>query len=358
MDGRLFRTFSRLLSRPGALTVEWTEGKRARSLPPFRAYLVASVFFFSVSFLFGIPSQEGALSAEVPDLSPFGSTNEVLRDAVEAKSQAILTLGVLAMVPLFAFWLWLIHSKKTGASVAHLVFSLHQHAAILLLLGLIWPLMFLVSPWVWIVVMAGAGTHVFLAYRQVYRGRAWVLRGVASGVGWCVLLISGFVGLGPGVIGPLESSAREIMQREHAHLMYVSSTSEVARADTAVENTLRRFALAFFTGVDDGFFLGHDSVHLAELLVDHRSDPDQGFDEEYLTAWTDSIIGGLLVDQAGDFTVRGIAMTFALQQGDTLGALSHAQALTGLAAPTGDHARRAQAYRDAAEALLASSDTR
>lgn len=48
-DSRLWRTLWLLLTRPGFLTVEFLEGRRARYLPPFRLYLVMSVVLFLVA---------------------------------------------------------------------------------------------------------------------------------------------------------------------------------------------------------------------------------------------------------------------------------------------------------------------
>lgn len=47
-DSRLWRSLGYLLARPGLLTREFLEGRRARYLPPFRLYLVISVVFFLV----------------------------------------------------------------------------------------------------------------------------------------------------------------------------------------------------------------------------------------------------------------------------------------------------------------------
>jgi hypothetical protein len=55
-DSRLWRTFATLLSRPGKLTREWLEGRRARYLPPFRLYLIASVVCFLL--LAALPSHD------------------------------------------------------------------------------------------------------------------------------------------------------------------------------------------------------------------------------------------------------------------------------------------------------------
>ena len=50
LDSRLWRTLIPLLRRPGQLTRDYLEGRRARYMPPFRTYLVLSVIFFVVAF--------------------------------------------------------------------------------------------------------------------------------------------------------------------------------------------------------------------------------------------------------------------------------------------------------------------
>ena len=50
IDSRLWRTLIPLLIRPGTLTKDYLEGRRARYMPPFRMYLVLSVVFFVVAF--------------------------------------------------------------------------------------------------------------------------------------------------------------------------------------------------------------------------------------------------------------------------------------------------------------------
>ena len=50
IDSRLWRTLIPLFRRPGRLTRDYLEGRRARYMPPFRTYLVLSVIFFVVAF--------------------------------------------------------------------------------------------------------------------------------------------------------------------------------------------------------------------------------------------------------------------------------------------------------------------
>jgi hypothetical protein len=50
LDSRLWQTVLTLFIRPGQLTKDYLEGRRARYMPPFRTYLVLSVVFFVVAF--------------------------------------------------------------------------------------------------------------------------------------------------------------------------------------------------------------------------------------------------------------------------------------------------------------------
>ena len=48
LDGRLWRTLGALVFRPGLLTSEYLQDRRASYLPPFRLYLVLSIVFFAL----------------------------------------------------------------------------------------------------------------------------------------------------------------------------------------------------------------------------------------------------------------------------------------------------------------------
>jgi hypothetical protein len=50
LDSRLWQTLIPLMVRPGHLTRDYLEGRRARYMPPFRMYLVLSLLFFVVAF--------------------------------------------------------------------------------------------------------------------------------------------------------------------------------------------------------------------------------------------------------------------------------------------------------------------
>ena len=50
LDSRLWRTLVPLMIKPGLLTHDYLQGRRARYMPPFRMYLVLSLLFFLVAF--------------------------------------------------------------------------------------------------------------------------------------------------------------------------------------------------------------------------------------------------------------------------------------------------------------------
>ena len=64
VDSRLWKTVIPLIFRPGQLTRDYLEGKRARFMPPFRMYLVLSLIFFVVAFF--NPREELSLLFEAP----------------------------------------------------------------------------------------------------------------------------------------------------------------------------------------------------------------------------------------------------------------------------------------------------
>lgn len=90
-DSRVWRTLIPLITRPGKLTRDYLEGRRARYMPPFRTYLVLSIVFFMVAFFdprqeLGIlfePQEESAQVSEEEDQEALEIRQEILRDLAE-----------------------------------------------------------------------------------------------------------------------------------------------------------------------------------------------------------------------------------------------------------------------------------
>ena len=90
LDSRLWKTLVPLIIRPGMLTYDYLQGRRARYMPPFRMYLVLSLLFFLVAFFdpretFGIfyepQTQEEAAAEERREAAEIAE--EVRRDLAE-----------------------------------------------------------------------------------------------------------------------------------------------------------------------------------------------------------------------------------------------------------------------------------
>jgi hypothetical protein len=199
IDGRFWQTMYMLLLQPGRLTQAYFAEQRARYLPPVRLYLVISLVFFALgplglgsardSFIAptthksntvsgtaeSLPSQgqaeEPRESARAPNESnklniefadcdriktSFKWLQEPLRRACErnvdsggAPVRAAFVANVPKMMfvflPLIALVMLLLYWRPRRYYVEHLVFFLHTHAAMFLLLLLLRPLSWAVT---------------------------------------------------------------------------------------------------------------------------------------------------------------------------------------------------------------------
>lgn len=91
LDSRLWRTVVPLLRRPGMLTRDYLEGRRARYMPPFRSYLVLSLVFFVVAF-FNPREQLGLLFEPVPE----PTAEELAEQAEQARAAATASQEILS----------------------------------------------------------------------------------------------------------------------------------------------------------------------------------------------------------------------------------------------------------------------
>lgn len=63
LDGRIARTLPTLLFKPGRLSRQYSEGKRARYVPPFRLFLLSSLIFYFI--VFAVVGNSGLLDTVV-----------------------------------------------------------------------------------------------------------------------------------------------------------------------------------------------------------------------------------------------------------------------------------------------------
>lgn len=137
IDSRLLRTVVALLFKPGYLSCEFSNDRRASYVSPGRLYLVISVVFFGVLAIapdneFITVDIESAAEVQAqPDheeLVVEARAREFLADPQEAYQQLVanLPIAMFFMLPLYAAWLKCLYRRRFYAE--HLVFALHLHA--------------------------------------------------------------------------------------------------------------------------------------------------------------------------------------------------------------------------------------
>ena len=245
VDDRLWKTLYTLLLKPGVLTREYFADHRARYLPPVRLYLVISVLFFA----FGSTSPHNLAAANKPSAAQpaatavppnindatddgdlerhsgwkklFSSENcgninsdikwlqQPLRDSCFRNAKfgtemfrheffANIPKMMFVFVPLMALGMMLLYWRPRRYYVEHLVFFLHNHAAVFLILLLetllAWIATLLgwrtVGQWVVALTCIYAVWYLFRALR-VYYGQGRLMTGLKLGV----VAFAYFVGL-------------------------------------------------------------------------------------------------------------------------------------------------------------------
>jgi Protein of unknown function (DUF3667) len=218
VDSRFWQTMYILLCRPGKLTKEYFAEHRARYLPPVRVYLVLSVLFFA----FGLATPNKVRVAPLPQGTPavaaanedsdnivlvpgaktkgfFGLSScdkleipiawlqDPLRqsclrnfenhgDAIKHAFVANIPKMMFVFVPLMALVMLLLYWRPKRYYVEHLVFFLHSHAAVFLLL-LIQAALSWIAAWLawrtfngWVIAFISLYTvwYVYKAMRSYY----------------------------------------------------------------------------------------------------------------------------------------------------------------------------------------------
>jgi len=93
LDSRVWQTLRLLVTRPGELTREFIAGRHQMYLPPFRLYLVISLFFFALSALLPDSNFINLDDEKDPDVTASTSGREE-QPAVDAKPAASVTGSV------------------------------------------------------------------------------------------------------------------------------------------------------------------------------------------------------------------------------------------------------------------------
>lgn len=259
VNARLPRTLKLLMFKPGRLTTDYFEGRIQQYISPFRLYLLSSILFFALfsmaqSSAVNIKRAAEEAREEIAQDSvklrrirattgrgthvgvrfdPTDTTNWLLNPEVnllfppltQAAEKRLKEFGrygeiegtqrliravfaqlptvVFALLPLYAFLLWLFFRRQRRYYVEHFIFALHLHAfAFLAML----PGPFFDLPWwprwftsigdvastiifMWVII------YIFMALRRVY-GQGRLITGAKYFLLWCLYglyLVAGIV---------------------------------------------------------------------------------------------------------------------------------------------------------------------
>jgi Protein of unknown function (DUF3667) len=216
LEGKIWRTFGRLLFSPGNLTHEYFAGRRRRYVLPLRLYLTCSIVFFLLIKVFlsfnslgnsielNIIDKPALVMSDVSDC-PFPA--KFCQDLYEqyhklyanmsnpemAKEMLKRTIGAVPyamffLLPIFACLLALIYFNRRMFLGEHLVFSLHVHAFLFLLFVMMALLPDGLDGWLLLLVPP----YILVALKQVYQGRwfATILRASVLALTYTLTLFS------------------------------------------------------------------------------------------------------------------------------------------------------------------------
>jgi hypothetical protein len=226
LDARLWKTFGRLVARPGFLTVEWFAGRRARYVPPLRLFVFTALVFFAViAATGGGPLRLGLISSEEGQVLTFGRGLGELNVGTARGSQpdetssgfgrwfetgfarvgarpddfnaavfAALSYVHFLLLPIFALVLKPLWRQRYY--IEHLVFVMHFQTFMLLLGSVLIAVLAIaggsgptgrIAGVLW---QPGLVLYFFLAARRFYGGRWWTTAIKVIGLSWLYTILA------------------------------------------------------------------------------------------------------------------------------------------------------------------------
>lgn len=127
VEGRLFTTLRSVLTRPGQLTLDFLEGRRARHISPLRLFLIVFAIFFLVSSeVFDMGERMRPILR--PSLEARAAARGLTVDQMIVESNATIIGGIKAMragtLVLSSLWYWLLFRRQRPHFIDHVVLSL------------------------------------------------------------------------------------------------------------------------------------------------------------------------------------------------------------------------------------------
>ena len=135
---RSFQTLRLLIARPGALTVEFLAGRRARYISPVRLYLTCSLLFFALSAV--APASKDNFEIKEGDVSSPAERQQA-EQVIEAMRELQEQIGrnaprsMFVLMPVFGVLTWGFYRRTEPYYVPHLYYSVHFHSFVFLMMA-------------------------------------------------------------------------------------------------------------------------------------------------------------------------------------------------------------------------------
>src|ERR1041385_561356 len=192
VDGKILRTIKLLLLKPGELTREFLQGKRAPYVSPIRFYLICSLLFFGIMSItptrnlhLTVTGGGGFHVGRVEDAPP-ATDRQLVRAAERVNKDPELLIhafetafpkAMFILMPLFALIVFAFYWRAERMYVPHFYFAVHYHAfafvvlALFLLAGLLHGVGEIVIKFLLLFVLFW---YLGTALRRVYGGSRWM----------------------------------------------------------------------------------------------------------------------------------------------------------------------------------------
>jgi len=214
IDGKFLRTVRELVLRPGSLTVAWLDGRIVSFVRPIRLYLLSSALLFGA---FTLPALSTPLRDAVHggiegwiDASPQESGSSTTLAATASDEQALQRISdritvnlprvMFILLPFAALLLKLVVREPRFNYAVHVVWTLHVHAAVFVVI----TALLLLNP------IHGAAKFI-IAYPLTLAGAAgalaWVVRAFSRTYRRSLIRSTAFVALLGALYVPVLASA-------------------------------------------------------------------------------------------------------------------------------------------------------
>jgi hypothetical protein len=198
LDGKILNTVRLLVFKPGQLTKDFVEGRRARYISPLRLYLTFSLVFF---FIAAFNPRGGVIRVGMgPNVSaPTNAEEEKQADEMAHLLQKQLPRLMFVLMPAFGLLTLAFYRRKQPYYVPHLYYSVHLHAFLFLLLSVV-TLLGLSGRYgkvIGSIVFFGAIPHYYFGLRRCF-GESWgatAWKGTAIGFAYLLLTVGLLIAL-------------------------------------------------------------------------------------------------------------------------------------------------------------------